>query len=134
MEPTNTAPAAPFETVAVRSHHGAVELNGLADGHAYHGEVDYSVQYTLADVKEAGGRITRVRLLTEVHPGVGRFADISYIHATLPDGTTVPVQVGIGNLIPMRELKGQMIQWAKAEGVYAKGLGLLDEGNWSVLH
>ena len=24
-------------------------------------------------------------------------------------------------------------EWAKEEGVYAKGLGLLDENNWAVL-
>jgi hypothetical protein len=29
-------------------------------------------------------------------------------------------------------MKGALINWAKREGVYAKALGLLDEGNWSV--
>jgi hypothetical protein len=127
MESTNTTPAAPFQTTD-RNLYGAVETNGLVNGADYHGEVDYSRQYSLAEVAEAGGKISRVRLLTER----GR-ADVSYIHATLPDGHTVPVRVEIGNLIPMNEIKGQMIRWAKEQHVFAKGLGLLDEGNWSVL-
>ena len=59
--------------------------------------------------------------------------DISYIHATLPDGRTVPVYLGVGNCTPRPALKAAFIAWAKEEGVFAKGLGLLDESNWSVL-
>lgn len=104
------------------------ESNGLIDGHAYHSSVDYAAEMTLAEVAQAKGRITRVRILAE-----GLYCDISYIHATLPDGRQVPVRVsgGIGSLF--RNLKKDFIDWAKEEGVFAKGLGLLDEGNWSVL-
>lgn len=109
------------------------ETNGLINGHVYHGEVDYSELYTLSMVAEARGKISRVRLLTERWPS-GRFADVSYIHATLPSGKIVPVQVGMDNLLPLNKVKGAMIEWAKREGVFAKGLGLLDEGNWSVLY
>jgi hypothetical protein len=116
-----------------RNLYGAHETNGLLDGHAYHEAVDYTVQYTLKDVAEAGGHVTRVRLLTEVWPGHGRVADVSYIHATLGNGKTVPVRVDVDNCTPLRQLKGKLIEWAKREGVFAKGLGLLDEGNWSVL-
>jgi len=111
------------------------ETNGLIDGQAYHASVDYERAYTLADVKAEGGRISRVRLLTEWHgPNVGRLADVSYIHAELPGGKTVPVQVG-GECfcIPMNKIKAEFINWAKREGVFAKGIGLLDEGNWSIL-
>lgn len=110
------------------------ETNGLTNGAEYHDSVDYSEQYTLGMVKDAGGHISRVRLLTEWRPG-GRVADVSYIHATLADGRTVPVQVG-GELylIPMNQIKKNFIDWAKREGVYAKGIGLLDQGNWSVLY
>lgn len=122
------------ETIAVQSHHGATETNGLVDGAAYHSAVDQSRQYSLSEVAEAGGKITRVRLLTEVWPGRGRIADVSYIYATLPDGKTVPVQIGVDNLTPLRELKGAFIAWATRERVSAKNLGLLDEGNWSTLY
>lgn len=122
------------ETVEVRYHHGAREDNGLLDGHAYHSDVDYSRQYSLAEISAAGGKISRVRLLTEVWPGRGRIADVSYIHATLPNGKTVPVSVGVDNLTPLREMKGAMIAWATREHVSAKNIGLLDEGNWSKLY
>jgi hypothetical protein len=123
----------PFATTD-RNLYGAHETNGLLDGHAYHEAVDYTVQYTLKDVAEAGGKITRLRLLTEVWPGAGRRCDVSYCHATLPNGKTVPVQVGWNvNGVFLRDMKKALIDWAKEEGVFAKGLGLLDEGNWSVL-
>lgn len=121
-------------TIAHRQHHGAQETNGLTDGAAYHDSVDYSAHpYTLADLQAAGGKITRVRLLTETVPGAGRYVDVSYIHAVLPDGRTVPVHNGLDNMTPLRQLKAKMIDWAKREGVYAKQLGLLDSGNWSTI-
>lgn len=36
-------------------------------------------------------------------------------------------------LIPRRGIMGALIDWAKSEGVFAKGLGLLDDGNFSIL-
>jgi hypothetical protein len=119
-----------FET-ADSSRYGAQQSNGLVNPNAYHDAVDYSATHTLAQVAEAKGRITRVRILTERTYG-GTLCDISYIHATLADGSMVPVQVDMGNLIPLRQLKGELIKWAQREGVFAKGLGLLDEGNWSI--
>jgi len=110
-----------------------VRTEGESVGHDYHQGVDYANQMTLAEVFNARGRITRVRLLQE-----GGRVDISYIHATMLDGTVVPVNL---NMMPTgshglwrREVKGAFIAWGKEEGVYAKGLGLLDEGVWSVLH
>ena len=108
------------------------ETNGLIDGAAYHEEVDYSILYTLAMVKDEGGRISRVRLLTERWPA-GRMADVSYIHATLPSGKIVPVQVGASSTF-LWKMKGEFIEWAKREGVFAKSIGLLDEANWSVMY
>jgi hypothetical protein len=103
----------------------------------YHEQVDHSRTYTLRELRNANGRITRVRVLADVWPGRGLIGDISYIHGTLPNGTVVPVNLahmpssGVGILV--RELKKEFIEWGKAEGVFAKGLGLLDSGNWSVL-
>ncbi|MFT4471419.1 hypothetical protein ACMX2H_16065 [Arthrobacter sulfonylureivorans] len=116
---------------------GAFESNGLVDGAAYHEAVDYSRAngwMGLKQVAEAGGKISRVRVLTERIPMAGTFCDISYVHATLPNGQIVNVDdVNVRNMTPMNKLMGELINWAKSEGVYAKGLGLLDRSNWSVL-
>jgi hypothetical protein len=109
------------------------ETNGLLDGAAYHETVDYTRYFSLSEVAAAGGKISRVRLLTE-NIGGRRLCDVSYIHATLPGGQIVNVQSGLNNLTPKYQLKGEMIEWAKREHVYAKGLGLLDESNWSVCY
>ena len=127
--------AAPVTQTAAERY-GVDETNGLMDGHAYHAGVDYADQMTLGEFAKAGGKITRVRILTGSWGGV-RMADISYIHGVLPSGKTVPLRVGVGNGTPMwgpRGLKAQFIAWGKEEGVFAKGIGLLDEANWSVLN
>jgi hypothetical protein len=114
------------------NRYGAKQTNGLVNGTAYHASVDYTSRMTLREVRDAGGRITRVRILTERVQG-RTFCDISYIHATLPDGKVVDVaNVTVDNLTPRHKLMGALIAWAKAEGVYGKGIGLLDHGNWSV--
>jgi len=122
----------PNETVGYRSKYGAGESNGLVNGSEYHSQVDYSHRMSLKEVSDAGGTISRLRILTEVVPGTGRLCDISYIHATLPSGETVDVYNGLNGLLPMRNLKKELIDWAKREGVFAKGIGLLD--NWSVMY
>ena len=101
------------------------QTNGLEDPTAY-----YSEEFAFMSLKElasAGGRITRVRLLKEA----GR-VDLSYVHGTLPSGQTVHVWNPGFYLLPVRAVKGELIAWAKEEGVYAKGIGLLDEANWSI--
>lgn len=106
----------------------ANETNGLVDAPAYHAETDYRDPHTLRRLADAGGRIDRLRIFKES----GR-VDVSYIIGVLPDGRRVPIHVGVENFIPRRAFKGALIEWAKAEGVYAKGVGLLDEGRWSTL-
>lgn len=110
-----------------------VQASGEVVTAEYHQGVDYADQMTLGALVAAGGRVTRVRLLTEVWPGRGRMADISYIHGTLPSGKVVPLYVDVQSGA-LRDLKGEFIAWARREGVYAKGCGLLDEANWSVLY
>lgn len=117
------------------------EDNPLTDAAAYHAErAESEVAVTLRDLADQGGRITRLRLLTEVWPGRGRLADVSYIHGRLADGTPVRVIDPAGHLdsfgMPMRAggVQRRLVEWAKAEGVYAKGVGLLDQGNWSILY
>ena len=109
-----------------------VQADGEVVTQEYHEQVSYENQMSLAEVARRGGRITRVRILKEY----GR-CDISYIHATLADGTIVPLYLDLptgSTCLWFREVKGAFIAWGKEQGVFAKGLGLLDEGNWSVLH
>jgi hypothetical protein len=96
----------------------------------YHRDVS-SETLTLKQVQAAGGKISRIRLL-----GEAGYRDISYIHATLADGRIVRVNLNQcpgTTLIPANKVKTTFIEWAKAEGVYAKGLGLLDDANYSIL-
>jgi len=74
-------------------------------------------------------RIVRLRLLTE--PGYPCY-DISYVYGVLKDGSHCRID-GAPMSIGRRTAKRDLIDWAKEEGAYAKGLGLLDEGNWSIL-
>lgn len=107
-----------------------VQFEGTLVGTEYHAGVDYTNQMTLKEVSAAKGKITRVRLLQE-----GIWCDISYIHATLPDGHIVNVTLtGPSHGIKRFELKGEFIAWAKDQGVFAKGIDLLNESVWSVLH
>lgn len=93
----------------------------------YHDRVSNET-ISLAEVKRRGGKITRLRLLKER----GR-VDVSYIHATLADGSIVRVSHPLGNLIPLGRLPRDLVAWAKEEGVYGVSVGLLDESNWSIL-
>lgn len=112
----------------IAREYGVVET-GMPVGPEYHSSITEDM--TLSELAAAGGKITRVRLLHER----GMF-DISYIHGQLPSGQGVRLNLqGCPDsfLIPRRTFKGVMIEWAKAEGVFAKGLGLLDDGNYSIL-
>lgn len=111
--------------LAVR--YGVQETNPLWASEATHENVDYDEYCTLGDPRLA--RVVRLRLLTE--PGYPYY-DISYCYGQLKDGRYVRLSNAPMSL-PRRNTKGALIQWAKEEGAFAKGLGLLDEGNWSIL-
>jgi len=112
--------------------YGVDETNGLLDGNAYHAQVKYADQMTLGQLADAGGKISRLRILGG-GPTDGFYCDVSYCHGTLPDGTIVPLYADYPMCFPVRKTKAVLIEWAKEYGVYAKGIGLLDEGNWSTL-
>jgi hypothetical protein len=117
-----------YDANRLATTYGVREDNPLPSAD-YHETVDYTHPMTLREVQDAGGRVTRLRMLTERgYP----FMDISYIHATLPDGRTVSVQ-GTSFRPTRRNTKGSIIEWARSEGFNAKRLGMLDEGNWSIL-
>ena len=109
--------------------YGVHETNSIFDAAYTHEHVDYSE----GDVRLNDPRlvsIDRLRLLTERgYP----FFDVSYCYGTLRDGRHVRVYLGDTRL-PRKGTKGFLIELAREQGVYAKGLGLLDEGNWSILY
>jgi hypothetical protein len=106
----------------------ALETNPLTSTN-YHAGVDHSEVITLADVARLGGRITRVRVI-----GESRVASVSYVHATLRDGSTVNVDLsGIPSSFPWYTLKTRLVEWARGQGVYGKGVGLLDPAVLSTL-
>lgn len=112
-----------------------VEYDGVQVDHRYHEQVS-SEALTLGEVAARGGKISRVRLIGgDYIPGRGKCYDVSYVHATV-GGTIHQVNLqGLDNwsLLPRRDVKGEFIAWAKNERVFAKALGLLDEGNYSFL-
>lgn len=88
----------------------------------------------LVEFARLGGRVTRLRLLTE-NMGMGvRVADVSYCYGVLPDGREVSIQDLWFSMIPMRQVKKEIIDICREKGVFAKALGLLDDNNWSVLY
>jgi len=104
---------------------GANETNPLWMSEVRHDTVE--VHCTLGDSRLA--RITRLRLLTD--PGCP-FFDISYVYGVLKDGRHCRID-GAPQSLRRRNLKGDLIAWAREEGVNAKALGLLDDNNWSIL-
>jgi hypothetical protein len=76
---------------------------------------------TRVDWTEPGLKITRLRLLGD--PGYP-FLDVSYCYGEL-DGKTVKVELPFSQL-PKRRYKSAIVEFAKKDGVYAKGLGVFD--------
>lgn len=109
--------------LAVR--YGVNETNPIWASEVTHETIEEHV--TLGDKRLA--RITRLRLLTE--PGYPYF-DISYVYGVLKDGRHCRID-GAPASLGRKTLKRDLIEWAKEEGAYAKGLGLLDDANWSIL-
>lgn len=123
------------------------ESNYLSDPNAYHQMMRDSEDITLAGLAALGGRITRVRILAGRWGSTWK-ADVSYIHGIV-DGPKSIVDAGAraalarhyrvidfpatNDLYGPRGVKADFIAWAREVGVFAKGIGLLDEANWSVL-
>lgn len=104
-------------TIAHRNVYGTIESNGLVDGPAYHAQERADCLWT-----EPGLKITRLRLVSD--PGFPLW-DVSYCHGVLRDGTLVAVGLPFSQL-PKRERARFIVQAAMRDGVYAKGLGILD--------
>lgn len=111
--------------IARNIRYGVDEANPLGDSDAYY-QREWE-HMTLAALRNEGGRVTRVRWLTE-----GLYADLSYVHGVLPDGRPVRLTDAPMSCLARKRM-GMLIDWAKVSGVFAKGIGLLDQGNWSTL-
>lgn len=98
------------------------ETNGLIDATAYHAarNANHAGKVSWDDPRLA--KIVRLRLLSD--PGFP-FWDVSYIDGVLKDGRAVDVYNPFGQL-PKRGMKAAIIDAAKRDGVFAKGLGLFD--------
>lgn len=148
------------QSIVDRMQAYGVVADGEVVGLEYHQSVEGGHDWTLAEIQKAGGQISRVRLLQEmgrvdisyIHatiPG-GRRGCAGH---QMADGGPSPmcsecvaktkdrtVRVSLSSMpsgstcLFRRGLKGDFIAWAKEEGVYAKGLGLLDDSRWSVLY
>jgi hypothetical protein len=106
------------DTRDYRNTYGAIELNGLENGQEYHDQYGDAreVYWT-----EPGLRVTRLRLITD--PGFPVW-DVSYCHGRIGDE---PVRVELPfSQLPRRGMRRAIVEAAKADKVYATGLGILD--------
>lgn len=124
---TNDILAAADRSMDLAVRYGVNETNPLWASESTHHNVDFDEYVTLGDPRLE--RITRLRLLTE--PGYPYF-DISYVYGVLKDGRHIRIS-GAPMHLGRKTIKRDLISWAKEEGAFAKGLGLLDDANWSIL-
>lgn len=123
--PTNDLLAAANRSMDLAVRYGVDETNPIWASEVTHETIEEHVH--LGDPRLE--RITRLRLLTE--PGYPYF-DISYVYGVLKDGRHCRIE-GAPMHLGRKTIKRDLIAWAKEEGAYAKGLGLLDDSNWSIL-
>lgn len=93
------------------------------------------VHMTLGELAMRKGTIAKVRWIGgDYVMGRGKCYDLSYVQGTLPSGERVSLHhLPAAYLIPRNKRKAAMIEWARQGKVFAKALGLLDEGAWSTL-
>lgn len=116
-----------IETIAYRNVYGAHETNGLVGDQMQ--ELIDSLTGTVYWNDPQLARVFRLRLLTD--PGFPMY-DVSYCYGTLKNGDNVRVSLPFYQL-NKRTWKSQIIEAAKRDGVFAKGLHILDEDVVSIL-
>ena len=100
------------------------ETNGLVDPSAYHANVTAKIAEYVDWTDSRLARITRLRLLSD--PGFPMW-DVSYCHGELRDGTPCDVELPFSQLPKGKgRMVGAIIAAAKADKVYAKGLGIFN--------
>lgn len=110
-----------------RNVYGAREVNGLADPREYHERVTHTAKRTLCWTDPELAKIVRLRMVSD--PGFPWY-DITYCHGQTKDGEYVKVDLPFDRLFKANQGHGsiskQIIDWAKRDNVFAKGLGILD--------
>ena len=112
------------QTIDRRNIYGTIETNGLVNGPQYHidnANNEHPDYPDGCDWTTKGLQVTRLRLLTDSYCP---FWDVSYCDGLL-DGKFVRVILPFGQL-KRGNLAAQIIDYAKRDGVYAKGLGILN--------
>jgi len=101
----------------IRNEYGVYESNPLPEG--WHDEECVAtVPWNYKNLS----KIIRLRLLSDIGFPVW---DVSYCVGRLRNGDKVYVQLPFHQL-SRRRWKSEIVQYAKADGVYAKSLGLFD--------
>lgn len=96
------------------------EIGGLTNGREYH---DQFAGARTVDWTEPHLRVTRLRLLSD--PSFPAW-DVSYCHGSLcHTGELVRVELPFSQL-PKRGMRAAIVKHAIRDGVYARGLGVLD--------
>jgi len=97
-----------------------LELYGSYDD--YHETVTQKITERIYWDDPRLAEIVRLRLLSDL--GFG-FWDIAYCHGRLKDGSFVDVELP-DNQIPKGRIKETIINWAKKDDIYAKGLNIFN--------
>lgn len=98
------------------------ETNGLINPDRYHAEVTHQITETVSWADKRLAKIVRLRLVSD--PGFPVW-DVSYCHGQLKDGSYVNVDIGFSQ-IPKKGMRRYIVERAKEENVYARGLGVFD--------
>lgn len=101
--------------------YGVYETNPLPEG-GHQEFFETCLPHPLAWDDKNLKSITRLRLLSD--PGCPVW-DVSYCHGETLDGTPCDVELPF-NQLPKYGYKRAIVGYAKADGLYAKGLGVLD--------
>ena len=96
------------------------EVNGLENPTSYHENVTHKIKREVPWTTK-GLRITRLRLISD--PGFPEW-DVSYCHGFIGD-EPVWVILPFGQL-PKRGVSRAIVEHAKRDGVYARGIGILE--------
>lgn len=103
-----------------RNIYGTFESSGLVNASDYHAERNKNHGGNV-DWATKGLKVTRLRLLSD--PGFPAW-DVSYCHGEL-NGQPVDVELPFSQL-RKRGYRGEIVAYAKQDGIFAKGLGILD--------
>lgn len=107
-----------FETIPVRSHYGAIEINGIDNMEEVLASLTGEVYWSDPNLN----KVFRFRVLSDSN---FPFYDVSYCYGTLKNGENVRVSLPFHQLRKAR-WKSELIEWAKRDGVFAKALGFFD--------